>query len=131
MDNIRLQERIKELAKATQRLKDACEQPETSFMRDSVIQRFEMCWELAWKMLKLRLEELGVEVLNPRDSYREALNKGLINDGNAWSELQKQRNLTSHTYNEALALEVYLHIKQFGLALFLQLAADSQHWESR
>ncbi len=28
--------------------------------------------------LRLRLEALGVEVLNPRDTFREALNKGLI-----------------------------------------------------
>ncbi|WP_334118421.1 HI0074 family nucleotidyltransferase substrate-binding subunit [Limnobacter sp.] len=66
-----------------------------SFIRDSVIQRFEFCWELAWKVLKLRLEQLGIAASNPRDVFKEALAAGLIHDGNRWSEAQRMRNLSS------------------------------------
>lgn len=130
MDIERLNERTREFTKAVSRLEEACEQPFSSFVRDSVIQRFEFCWELAWKALRLRLEQLGVEVLNPRDTFREALNKGLIHDGIAWTEAQRTRNLTSHTYDEKLADEVYGYVREEGLALFGKLAEDAATWSS-
>ncbi|MGE0684426.1 MAG: nucleotidyltransferase substrate binding protein, partial [Candidatus Binatia bacterium] len=64
----RFLERKRELAQATLRLQEACEQPFNPFIRDAVIQRFEFCWELAWKTLRLWLEYLGVETLSPRDT---------------------------------------------------------------
>lgn len=130
MDIERLKERAEALIKAVSRLDEACQQPFSSFIRDSVIQRFEFCWELAWKALKLRLEQLGVEVLNPRDTFREALNKGLLHDGNAWTETQKKRNLTSHTYDEKLADDVYSYILKEGLSLFQKLAEDAATWQA-
>ncbi len=84
MDIQRFTERADAFIRAAARLTEACEQPFTPFIRDSVIQRFEFCWELAWKILKLRLEMVGIEVLTPRDVFQESLNKGLIRDGNAW-----------------------------------------------
>lgn len=129
MDTERLKQRAADFIKATTRLEEACAQPFSSFIRDSVIQRFEFCWELAWKALKLRLEQLGVEALNPRDTFREALSAGLIQDGNAWTEVQRKRNLTSHTYDEALADEVYTFILQEGLRRFQELAAEVARWQ--
>lgn len=130
MDINRLNERTQSLIKATTRLEEACGQPFSSFIRDSVIQRFEFCWELAWKALKLRLEQLGVEALNPRDAFREALAQGLIHDGNAWTEVQRKRNLTSHTYDETLADEVYAYILQEGLKRFQELAETAKQWQA-
>lgn len=129
MDLQRFTERKTELLRAVTRLRDACAQPPNEFMRDSVIQRFEFCWELAWKTLRLWLEYLGIEAANPRDAFREALQNGLIQDGNAWSELQRMRNLTSHTYDEKLAEQVYRFICGSGLSLFEQLAATVATWQ--
>ena len=129
MDIERLNERARDFTKAAARLEEACAQPFSSFIRDSVIQRFEFCWELAWKVLKLRLEQLGVEALNPRDTFRAALGAGLIRDGNAWTEVQKKRNLTSHTYDEALADEVYAFILEDGLRRFQELAEEIGRWQ--
>lgn len=131
MDVTRFQERKADLLKAVARLSDACAQPSNEFMRDSVIQRFEFCWELAWKTLRLWLEYLGVEATNPRDVFREALQNSLIQDGNAWSELQRMRNLTSHTYDEKLAEQVYQFIRANGLPLFEQLAITVSTWQPR
>jgi nucleotidyltransferase substrate binding protein (TIGR01987 family) len=128
MSTERLHERIGTYTQAVHQLEKACQQIENEYIRDSVIQRFEFCWELAWKMLKLRLEQLGVDVLNPRDIFKEALHKGLIQDGNAWSQIQKHRNLTSHTYDLILAQEVYKNIKNQGLALFLDLSTQAKAW---
>ncbi|CAN5349045.1 HI0074 family nucleotidyltransferase substrate-binding subunit [soil metagenome] len=129
MDIQRLVERKADLINAINRLEEACEQPFSSFMRDATIQRFEFCWELAWKTLKLRLEQLGVEVLNPRDIFREALSKGLIHDGNAWTQAQKNRNLTSHTHDEDLASEVYNFLLTEGVKIFQQLKNDVMQWQ--
>ena len=124
----RFEQRANDFIRAAERLAEACEQPFTPFIRDSVIQRFEFCWELAWKVLKLRLEQVGVVVLTPRDVFREALEKGLIEDGNTWSEAQRMRNLTSHTYDEELADQVYQFLLSPGQQLFNTLARQVREW---
>jgi hypothetical protein len=57
------------------------------------------------------------------------LQAAFIEDGNAWSELQKYRNLTSHTYDESLAQNVYNYIVQHGLGLFKALAIHAVRWK--
>jgi nucleotidyltransferase substrate binding protein (TIGR01987 family) len=126
----RLQQRQQDLRRAVARLREACEQPDSPFLRDAVIQRFEFCWELAWKALKLRLADLGIEALAPRDTFREALKVGLIDDGNAWTLAQQQRNLTSHTYDEALAAAVYHYVRTTGLPLLEGLVQGMDTWTS-
>lgn len=111
MTQERFDQRRVDFVKVVSRLEEACAQAENSFIRDSVIQRFEFSWELAWKMLKLRLAYLGIEALNPREVIRQSLQAGLIEDGNAWSEAQWQRNLTSHTYDESLSIAVFAFVK--------------------
>lgn len=130
MDIERFNERRQELITAIQRLEEACVQPFSSFIRDSVIQRFEFCWELAWKTLRLKLEAEGVLVSTPRETWQQALQAGLIEGGNAWSEAQRKRNLTSHTYDEKLADEVYSYVLQEGLPLFRKLAAEAGKWQA-
>ena len=131
MDSERLQERIAEYLRALAQLQKAALQPKDEFMRDSVIQRFEFTHEQAWKMLKLRLEAEQIMVNTPRETWQQALQAGLIEDGNAWSEAQKQRNLTSHTYDEALAESVYRYVLQAGLPLFRKLAVEAETWQAR
>lgn len=128
MNTERYNERRQELITTVQRLEEACAQPFSSFIRDSVIQRFEFCWELAWKTLRLKLEAEGIAVNTPRETWQQALQVGLIADGNAWSEAQKKRNLTSHTYDENLADEVYNYVLKQGLPLFRELVARVASW---
>jgi nucleotidyltransferase substrate binding protein (TIGR01987 family) len=128
MTQERFDQRRADFVKAVSRLEEACAQAESSFIRDSVIQRFEFSWELAWKMLKLRLAYLGIEALNPREVIRQSLQAGLIEDGNAWSEAQRQRNLTSHTYDESLSIAVFAFVKTQGVVLLRGLAAKAESW---
>lgn len=128
MNTERYNDRRQELITAVQRLEEACAQPFSSFIRDSVIQRFEFCWELAWKTLRLKLEAEGIAVNTPRETWQQALQVGLIADENAWSEAQKKRNLTSHTYDENLADEVYNYVLKQGLPLFRELVARVASW---
>lgn len=128
MNNERFAQRRSDFQKAVARLEEACAQPESSFLRDSVIQRFEFSWKLAWKMLKLRLAVLGVEALNPRDVIRQSLQSGLIQDGNAWTAAQHHRNMTSHTYDEPLSVVVYAFVRNQGVSLLRDLARVADGW---
>ena len=130
MSTERFQQRANDLRRAVARLVEACEQPFNTFVRDSAIQRFEFCWELAWKTLKLRLEVVGIDALTPRDVFQAALQNGLIHDGNLWSDAQKMRNLTSHTYDELLAQKVYEFLLESGQGIFKQLAVDVAQWQT-
>jgi len=129
MNTQRFDERKWEFQSAVTRLDEACRAPFDSIVRDSVIQRFEFCWELAWKTVSLWLNYQGINVQSPRETFREAHAVGLIEDGNLWSDMQKMRNLTVHTYNEELADEVYTFVKQTGLALFTELANKAKQWQ--
>jgi nucleotidyltransferase substrate binding protein (TIGR01987 family) len=122
IDNSRLALRKKEFLDALARLKEACNQPENSFMRDAVIQRFEFTYELAWKTIQLILAQKDIDVRNPKDALKAALEQGLITDGNLWSELHKNRNLTTHTYDEQQAEKIYLFVKKTAVNLFNSLA---------
>lgn len=128
MDSERLTERFNDYHKALSQLEKAVQHPKDEFVRDSVIQRFEFTHELAWKMLRLRLEREGIVVKTPRETVQEALQAGLIEDGNLWTDMQKMRPLTSHTYKEKLAEEVYEFVASSGLELFQKLAAKSKTW---
>ena len=73
----RFEERKEDLCKACFRLRDAVSQPKNDFTRDSAIKRFEFCYELAWKAIKLYLETKDIDVRNPKDAFKEALVQGL------------------------------------------------------
>ncbi|BCG46840.1 Protein of unknown function DUF86, Caur_2869 group [Citrifermentans bremense] len=130
MDIERLGERISDYLKALGQLEKATGQPKDEFVRDSVIQRFEFTHELAWKMLKLRLEQEDIFAKTPRETMQASLEAGFIEDGNAWTDLQKIRNMTSHTYNEELAEEVYAFVVGEGVYLFQQLAQKALLWKT-
>src|SRR3990172_6830402 len=78
---------------------------------DATIQRFEFSIELFWKLLQKILALKGEESVYPRDVLRAAYKGKLINDEEAWLAMTKDRNLTSHTYNEELADTIYHNIK--------------------
>lgn len=80
---------------------------------DATIQRFELTIELFWKLLKRILASKGIEVLYPKDVLRQAYAGKLIDNEDAWLNMLRDRNLTSHTYNEDLADEIYGNIRGY------------------
>lgn len=73
----------------------------TDLEKQGLIQAFEFTHELAWNVLKDYIEfKGGQSLIGSKDTTREAFQKGLISNGNVWMEMIKNRNLTSHTYNE-------------------------------
>lgn len=80
---------------------------------DACIQRFEFTIELFWKLLKRIIESRGGTPTYPKDVLREAFKGQLIHDESIWLCMLQDRNLTSHTYNQDLADEIYTHIKAY------------------
>lgn len=108
---------------ATNRLAEALEEDKTKRINiDGSIQRFEFCFELCWKMIRRHLEYKGISVRTPRDAFKEAFKLGWLKEGDTfWSQMIEDRNLTSHTYNEATADSVYSNLSQY-LRAYMQLA---------
>jgi nucleotidyltransferase substrate binding protein (TIGR01987 family) len=92
------------LDNAIEKLSAAIARPKDEFIRDSVIQRFEFCVELSWKVSK---RIMGTSTTAPKDVVREMAQNKLISDVKLWLEAIDMRNLSSHTYNEELAEKVY------------------------
>ncbi len=87
------------------------------------MQGFEFTHELAWKVLKDYMEEQGVAgIIGSKNATREAFINGLIDDGEAWMEMIKARNLSKHTYNPETAEEIVEGILTRFYPAFEQLA---------
>lgn len=65
----------------------------------ALIQTFEVCYELAWKVLKDYLFLNGINVQFPREVIKEAFNKEALKNGQIWIDMLDARNITSHEYN--------------------------------
>lgn len=87
-------------------------------IRSGVIQHFEFTFELAWKFIRRRLEaDIGrasVDGIARRDLFRIAAENGLIEDVEVWFQYHLARNQTSHTYDLAIAANVYTHSLGFA-----------------
>ncbi len=104
---------LKQLIRAYERLEEALGVPLSETLAlDGTIQRFEFTFELAWKTLRLFLEDQGIICNSPKMCLKEAFKIGWIENEESWLSLMKARNMTSHVYNEELAMEVYHTIKK-------------------
>lgn len=95
---------------------------------DATIQRFEFCFELAWKLMKAVLEYDGIEVNSPRSCIRESWKQGLIPDAQEWLEMMEKRNLSSHTYDENAAREIYREVKGRYVVLLEECGHTMSDW---
>ena len=65
----------------------------------ALVQSFEVCFELSWKILKDYLSTKGIEVYTPRDVIKTAFNSNIIKNGQIWIDMSNDRNASSHEYN--------------------------------
>lgn len=105
-----MSERLETYERALQRLREALLLPETDVNRDACIQRFEFTFELAWKAIQHTLRAYGSIAATPRDCFKSAWQQRWIEDHASWLAMLKDRNLTSHTYKEAIAIGVYANL---------------------
>lgn len=111
MSKIKIQQSLSNLENALMRLKEALQDINNPLVIDASIQRFEFVIELFWKTLKRMLAEAGIQTATPREALQAAYRAGWLNNETAWLQMLKDRNETSHIYDQSKALEIYQHIK--------------------
>ena len=114
MTSERYRRNLENYEHAAKQLAKALNEPESEFIRDASIQRFEFTYELLWKTIKVFLEEMhGVRTVSPRQVFKEAFALELIDNEEMFLEMIEARNLLSHTYNENQASEIYRKLPSF------------------
>ena len=117
--------RLKSFRDAVERLEEVLSLPKDSVVRDSSIKRFELCFELVWKVVQSFLRDRGLDCRSPRDCFREAFSYGLLTEEEDWVQMLQDRNLSVHTYNEELANQLYSRLPRY-LPAFRQLLGELQ-----
>jgi len=134
--DVRWRQRSSNFRRALARLVEAVDlsvqRPLSDLERQGLIQAFEFTHELSWKTLKDFLASRGVEELyGSRDTTREAFAQGLARDGEAWMEMIRHRNLSTHTYDEGTVQEIVTAVVSRYLHAFQELETQLQNWERR
>lgn len=119
--DIRWIQRLSNYSRALAQLKAAVDlakqRPLSALEQQGMIQSFEYTHELSWNVLRDYLKDQGTQQLyGSKDTVREAFSVGLITDGEAWMEMIRDRNQSSHTYNITVAnaivdrvINIYIH----------------------
>ncbi|MCH9050697.1 MAG: nucleotidyltransferase substrate binding protein [Proteobacteria bacterium] len=129
----RLRQRLKLAARALATLQELAglERP-SAVERDAALQRFEYTFEAVWKASQryLLLRE-GMDLGSPKACIRAARDVELFSDAETERALAMadDRNLTVHTYNEALANAIFARLPQHAAALEGWFKAMSQRLE--
>ena len=128
MSDVQINEAFLKTEKALRALKQMLDKPmeEDRGNVDASIQRFEFTIELFWKLLKRILATKGVDVTYPKDVLQQAYKGSLIDDEQIWVDMLRDRNLTSHTYNEELADQIFHNLHTYYPVLYKTLGQLKQ-----
>lgn len=123
MDIDYIENKVIEWEKALSTLKAALLIPNISELeRDGAIQRFEYCFELAWKVFKIVIKDhKGQEVLSPKEAFKTAILLNIIESEEIWQEILRRRNTSVHTYIESLAIDLYHLLPRFYQQMIISL----------
>ena len=124
--DIRWKQRFENFQRALKQLSFAmdlkAQRPLSDLEQQGLIQGFEFTHELAWNVLKDYLEMEGIQgLIGSRSTAREAFKRGLVMDGEAWMDMIEKRNLSSHTYNQTVALTIVEAIAERYYPAFCEL----------
>lgn len=97
--------------KAIRNLRAAVEEAESPLEIDGAIKRFELCYELAWKLIKEHLAYFGMICKNPRDCFKAAKENEMIVEEISWLQMIDDRNQLVHCYTYEQSREIYQKIK--------------------
>jgi len=124
--DIRWKQRFENFQRALKQLSLAmdlkAQRPLSDLEQQGLIQGFEFTHELAWNVLKDYLEMEGIQgLVGSRSTAREAFKRGLVMDGEVWMDMIEKRNLSSHTYNQTVALTIVESIAERYYPAFCEL----------
>jgi nucleotidyltransferase substrate binding protein (TIGR01987 family) len=104
---------LRPLLKMRDLLKKALQNVENELDEMAAVQVFEVSYELAWHTLQKVLNQQGAQVRNPRETFRLAAQWGYLEDPEVWFDFGKERNLTTHTYQEDILTSIYSLLPKF------------------
>lgn len=123
-----MKNKIKNFQKCLENLEEVLGKEANDIYRDSAILRFELCVETAWKAVQAIAKVEGFEDVNsPRKAFQKALSLEFISNEDVWSDVLRARNLTIHTYNESVAVELYGELPKF-LEAFKELGLGMEKY---
>ena len=130
--DIRWKQRLHNYKKALVTLESAVELAKTRKLTDlekqGTIQGFEFTFEIAWNLMKDFLEEQGITgIIGSKGAVRQSFNKNLIENGQEWMDMVESRNLSSHSYDEATAENLF---EKITLVFYPQLKAFMEKMNS-
>ena len=106
-------------------LSDFAQNPESTVIRDGVIQRFEFTFELAWKSLREYMEDQGADmsgIVFSKQVFKATYAAQIISDQQVWLDMLASRNITSHVYDDAQAAQVVADISNRYIGPLTDLA---------
>jgi len=96
---------------------DTIDRDELEVLKAGVIQNFEFTYKLCWKFMKrwldLNISEDFTSGLTRKQLFRHAIENKLIEGFESWIRYHELRNLTSHTYDQETAEEIFSATDQF------------------
>ncbi len=124
--DVRWKQRFQNFDRAFALLREAMENGPSALNpleKEGAIQRFEYCFELAWKTVKDYLEAGGLifAVVTPRQILKDAFGAKVIGDGQVWIDMLAHRNLLSHTYEPVVFDEAVEAVHKRYLAAIAEL----------
>lgn len=107
-----LKEYYETFRKAYLKLTEFIEKDDKSEMsKAAIIHAYEYTFELWWKTVQRYLEYVGsVQDYGPSATIKSAFQYKLLEDGQIWMDMLRDRNLTVHTYKEDIANDIYERI---------------------
>jgi nucleotidyltransferase substrate binding protein (TIGR01987 family) len=122
-EDARWKQRFANYQKALQQLTKFIDKGELNELEEQgLIQAFKYTHELAWNVLRDYLGEKGHQTIHgSRDATREAFKLDMIQDGDVWMDMIRDRNRTSHTYSQETSDSIAYNIKERFFAMSLEL----------
>lgn len=111
---------IENFKKSIIKLEEVLSLKKDPIVRDSAIKRFEISYDLCWKLIKEYVRKEGLDCNSPRECFKTAFQVKLIDYNNNFLKMIEDRNLTVHIYDENIADDVYSRLPIY-LNLFKKL----------
>lgn len=112
--------RFAQARRALSSLHEGLALPPSAVVRDAAIQRFDYSVETTWKYAQAALQAAEqLEVASPRAVVRACHARNVVDEAavRALFAALEDRNLTVHTYDEALAQEIFARLPGHALRL--------------
>ena len=97
----------------------------TEISKAAIIHAFEYTFELWWKTVQRYFEyNFNMQDYGPNATIKNAFQYKLIQDGQVWMNMLRDRNLTTHTYKEDVANEIYERIINIHITVLKEFVED-------